>query len=411
MPAAKGVRGTRWGRYGSRWMTGSVPRDGTATETSALEVPLTDDGLDETSPPETQAPESSSRVDDQVVATPTREGHPPGSLASIDSLPWIVDGVTGWVEEWAADDLRYLSRQDRELAALVSNLPWVVDGITNREGGMLRNVRVMVPGHLALVREVLAFEWFHDDLSISEDRAFRLIRFIAERNLALAWQVISEPFMQPPLRERDLYALDAFLRWATPGYEEGPARLAQLASQPWFQDGLDDNDAVLLNALANTSDEIGQPLIETHYVESAWIDLPLTGEIGISVVRHTPFPPDDDTLATLEEGVRALEDFMGAPFPVGEVSLLLVEPELWPRRTKGQLYRFSQSGYLGEPAITSAALISVTNLASGPPKGTIYHELAHFYSVGGPGWFSEGVAEFLEAYLLFRYSGEDLTSQ
>ena len=123
----------------------------------SLEVPIPDDGLDDTSPPETQAPESSSPVDDQVVATPTREGHPPGSLASIDSLPWIVDGVTEGVEEWAADDLRSLSRQDRELAALVSNLPWVVDGMTEHEGGMLRDVRVMVPGHLALVRRGARF--------------------------------------------------------------------------------------------------------------------------------------------------------------------------------------------------------------------------------------------------------------
>ena len=129
--------------------------------------------------------------------------------------------------------------------------------------------------------------------------------------------------------------------------------------------------------------------------------------MGLAVVRHTPFPSDDHTLATLEEGVRVMEDFMGAPLPVGDVILLLVEPEFWTLSARGRLIRFSYGSGNVDPVYITSIMVA-ENPESGPPKGTLYHELGHYYLQNGPRWLQEGLAEFLEAYTVARTGGEEL---
>ena len=296
---------------------------------------------------------------------------------------------------------------DRELAALLLSFPWVTDGIAMHEGSGFTSFRDMFREHPDIVAEVLGFQWLHDDLSRAERHALNHIRNLARRNLALARQTIREPFMEAPFRQRDEYALSALSRWANPQYEEGPAELARLASQPWYADGLDDQDAALLHALINLPPGYYDAVIETNYVTSRTVALPHSGDVGLVVVRHTPFPPNDRTLATLEEGVRAIEGFMGAPLPVTDVILLLVEPEFWDRASNGQLTQFSfRSGNVGS-VYTRATMVAV-NPAAGPAKRTLYHETGHYYFSGGRQWLDEGAANFLEAYTVARTGGEGL---
>ena len=329
-----------------------------------------------------------------------------GSAALMLSFPWIMDGITKW-EGLAVEKLRYIYPIDAEVAASMLTFPWVMDGITAGEASAISDIRDMMNEHPDLAKEVLGFRWVHDGISRAEDKALTSIRDLARNNLALAWQVITEPFMEPPFLQRDAYALNVLSSLSQPGYDEDSVLLAQLASQSWFNDGLDDDEAALLHAIARNSKDFRQAIIETHYVASAFVTLPLAGDFGLAVVRHTPFPPDDHTLATLEEGVRVMEDFMGAPLPVGDVILLLVEPEFWTLRTKGRLNRFSyRSGNVDPVYITSIMLAE--NPESGPPKGTLYHELGHYYLENGPKWLSEGLAEFLEAYTVARTGGEEL---
>lgn len=261
----------------------------------------------------------------------------------------------------------------------------------------------MMDGHPVLVKEVLSFGWLHDEISNAKWRALVNIRDLARKDSALALQVIREPFMQPPFLQRDQYALSALNIWSRPGYDEGSDLLAELANQSWFNDGLDEPEAALLHAIRNSGD-FRQALIKTPYVASTAITLPFTGDMGLAVVRHTPFPPDDHTLATLEEAVRVIEDFMGAPFPVGDVILLIVEPEFWKGESKGQLSRFIQHSGSAPDAYVSA-IIYAKNSGSGPLKETLYHEIAHHYLLVGHKWLDEGIAEFLEAYVIAQTGG------
>ena len=231
--------------------------------------------------------------------------------------------------------------------------------------------------------------------------------------------------MEPPFLQRDAYALETLYLWSIPesesiwsidendnvssipGNDAGSVPLAQLASRSWFEDGLDDLEAALLAALSWSTDDFGQALIETHYVASTSVVLPLSGLVGFAVVRHTRFPPDDYALATLEEGVRVMEHFMGAPLPVGDVILLLVEPEFWTLPARGRLPKFAYGSTNVDPAYVTSIMEAV-NHAPGPPKETLYHELGHYYLHNGPRWLTEGLANFLEAYFLARTGGQEL---
>ena len=359
-----------------------------------------------------------------------------GLAASVVGLPWFADGVASQSvvlqrqKRIGVEALRTISSIDRQSAALLLSFPWVAaDDISGDQISAITLIRDMLQEFPTVAKEVLGFPWVRDDMTQAEHAALGSIRGIARDDLELAWHVLKSPFMEPPLLQRDAYALEALDVFSTSGpppgivvsgsgvdlgsgvrvglYKGSSDLLAQLAGQSWFSDGLDDDDAALLHGISHTHGDFRQALIETNYVASASVALPLTGEMGLAVVRHTPFPPDDQTLKRLEEGVRIMEDFMGAPLPVGDVTLLLVEPEFWTLEARAQLVRFSQSGGPLEPAYVRA-IVGAVNPETGPPTRTLYHELGHYYLGNGPRWLQEGLANFLEAYTVARTGGEGL---
>ena len=338
-------------------------------------------------------------------STPTTTATP-GSYAAISAIPWLADGVTKW-ERLAADSLRAISAIDTGSAALVLSFPWVIDGIAAGESSAISGVRGIVDVDPELAKEVLNLWWVPDDMPTVESYALVDLRDLARRNLALARQVIKEPFMEPPFRQRDEYALRVLSHLAPdmPENSEGAVLLAELARQPWFSDGLDDLEAALLYAIVSSPSDFRQALIETHYVASAPVTLPLAGDVELVIVRHTPFPPDDDTFATMEEGVRVIEGYMGAPFPVEDVILLITEPDIWSISNGAQLVSIISGG---PEAAYITAHIRMNNSESGLSKSALYHEIAHHYYLYGPAWLSEGAAQFLEAYTIARTGGEEL---
>ena len=309
-------------------------------------------------------------------------------------MPWLVDGTTKW-ERIAVDHLRAISSIDLEVSALILGYPWVLDGIAPRESSAIVGIRGIMDEDPDLGNSVLNLWWVGDDMPTVEAYAITNLRDLARKNLALTWQTIAQPFMGPPFRYRDQYALQVLAELASDTPED-QALLAQLSSQPWFSDGLDDLDAATLYLIGATPDGVRRALVETHYVTSVPITLPLSGAVEFVIVRHTPFPPDDHTIATMEESLVVIERFMGAPFPVSDFILLIVDQNLWNvggKRVSGI------SGGSGEPGHVVAYIV-VGDSESGPARRNIYHEIAHYYHLYGPRWLVEGTANFLEAYVL-----------
>ncbi len=359
-------------------------------------------------------------------------------IASVYALPWLADGE--WTssqrseqvsKRTAADTLRTLSFTDGPTTAKLLSFPWVAsDDFSWYQSSGLTLIRDLLQESPTVAEEVLQFPWVRDDITPTEADALLSIREIAAEDLDLAWHLLKSPFMEPPLLQRDAYALEALhlasLSGPPPGivqsgpdaelgsgervgiYEGNSDLFARLAGQPWFSDGLDDDDAALLHGIHNAPDAFQLALIETNHVQTATVALPLSGETGFAVVRHTPFPPDDKTLQTLEEGARIMENFMGAPLSPGDVTLLLVEPEFWTvPGARADRPAFVQLGDPQEhPYVT--AIIRAVNRRSGPPIRTLYHELGHYYLHNGPRWLVEGSANFLEAYVVAQIGGQRL---
>ena len=221
-----------------------------------------------------------------------------------------------------------------------------------------------------------------------------LIR-IAEYDPLLARLVLRQPFMEHPFQHRDALALMGLAEMTI----VSPDAAATLAAQPWFEDGVDDLEAALLKVLGfDITADFRRALIETHYISSAPVRLPLTGDVDLIVIRHTPFPHDDSTLVAMEEGVRAIEDFMDAPYPINDFILLVVDPDIWERRAVGSIVGGYEPGLYAQHILVKDRRVI---LGEERYKGVIYHELSHlhlFYAYSSPRWLSEGSAQFFAAY-------------
>ena len=285
----------------------------------------------------------------------------------------------------------------------------MADGITPDESQAIVEIGYIVEELPEFGKAVLRLWWVSDDILRVERYALSDLLWLARIDPALAWQAIGEPFMEPPFRHRDQYALGVLRTLASDGLhsDERHALLAKLSGQPWFGDGLDDLDAAVLYAISNTWGDFRQDLVDAHYVASATVTLPLSGIVDTVVVRHTPFPPNDHTFVALEEGLRAIEDFMGMPFPVNDVILILTDRSFLSAELEGQFRAFS----VGDRGVDSAymtAHIFVKDSEFGPLKSTIYHELGHYYVLSGPLWLAEGAAHLLENYTHDRLGVESI---
>ena len=87
---------------------------------------------------------------------------------------------------------------------------------------------------------------------------------------------------------------------------------------PWFVDGLSLEEHALLVVLRGDADLIAD-LMDSYFVQSSTITLPLAGEVNAYVFYHDPFPPGDEMVRRFEEVIFGVEELMGAPFPVSDV--------------------------------------------------------------------------------------------
>lgn len=223
--------------------------------------------------------------------------------------------------------------------------------------------------------------------------ALSSLNSIIRNNPPLAWQMFRAPFLDPPFLQRDAHVLDTLDFWSSPGDSGEPALLAQLEATPWFSDGLDDNGAALLFALSYSPADYRAVLFESNYVESRRVALSLAGEVSMAIVSDVPFPTDRDVFEILESGAQALEAYLGAPFPSEDIILHLVGSSFPGFRTPGRVITVQHLPHDAERVDRTRFFLVVAHAS----KRTIFHELAHHYHVGGPLWFYEGLAHFLEA--------------
>ena len=378
-----------------------------------------------------------------------------GYAERVASYQWVADGIT--VPE--PDDINTLAELLRLAGAAYSGLvgtlaeyPWVADGITSLEKSALRGIlRILAVAEVyaegpaiaddssyfwmtdclgdpglshggeklrellaesggddgRLVEETLSAPWLGDGIQAGEVDVLNLVRQSLEpRNspdsltLVMAEKLADYPWAEDGVTPFECSALDHFRALL---YDSE----AQLSGVPWFDDGIDDEELALMAVLRATkwrSVNQYEDLRDSYNVRSRTISLPLAGDVKLLVFRHSPFPTGDDSIELMEDIARALEEFIGLPFPRKTVVLGIIEPSLRagekPERGVGYALR-------DQLAITGREYNRGFDLA-------VFHEMSHIYwggHTGAPAWYTEGAAGFLPDYAREQLDRQRISSR
>ena len=331
---------------------------------------------------------------------------------TVAKLPWFVNGVDSTDLQISRSLLR-LTLHDVDVARMASSLAWLADEVTQDEHIALQSLANLMVIDFQLAEAIASLAWFRDDITIYESQALNAMQVISLEHLELVKQLPSSTRFADDITVFESLALDALgeithlrpdlaLHWGR-GALHGKGDLglhvlnsifrfrqiqlpawSRLERQPWFADGLDDEEIALVTVLgvaAERKPQLYQDLLQTHFTLASSVSLPLAGDVRFWVFQSTPFPSRDDVLQTIEDTVRIAEGFMEVPFPTKDIILFTGEGEngLTP----------GHSGYFMRlPRLDTGRVWAVP------------HETAHYYfgySIPGPDWLVEGGAGFIEA--------------
>ena len=293
--------------------------------------------------------ESIESTDDDVTRILVRAHlEEPGGLPEFLADPrlnsWITDASAGVVL------LIGLEQEAPEAGASMWAQPWIVDGITKDEVQFIGKLVLLAYWDLPFA--LAAAEYF--DVQKGD------LAYLVIESLSSLWP-----------------------------YQDAADRLK---AQPWFADGLDDDEAALVVTLYGviyTSPELYNNLLDAPYTQHKTVSVPLAGDVNIWVIGNTLPPSDEDLLTIIEDTVRITEEFLGVAFPTTDVILLVVEEYT------------VDAGHYG------------THMVLYRSYGEVYsvpHETAHYYLHYNIGqfWLREGGAQFAEAYVNDQTGVRDL---
>ena len=333
------------------------------------------------------------------------------------ALPWYSDGLTTQEERGLFHNLRLIADRDAGLARLLASYQWLADEVLYDEWGTLHALNELAAIDLELARTLAGYTWFAVAVSGHEWRILNDLIDIASRDLEFAKTLSDLPWFPDDLTDEEGWILSVISRVASEDIElakavvgfsgsrddayllltliriadRGEDKFAQLIAQPWFTDGVDDEEAALLIAMQGAAADARNlfvSLARNHHTQSKTVTLPLSGEVRFWAFQAIPFPRNKDVVGMMEEAVRASEILFGTPFPMKDVVLVL-QPVGGATRNYGGQFR-------GDHMRLVMYDFSDVN------RRTIYHEIGHYHLRGGvgPGWFIEGGAEFLVSYVM-----------
>ena len=327
---------------------------------------------------------------------------------------WLAAGVT-WEQITLVQQLQDLVRDDpgaareislgrlvpylmgplSESAKEAADYAWLADGANATEllavfG--LASIAQQAPG---LAGRVLRYSWLADGLSQRESGGIFSLSIVARHDPKLAEQLVGFGLLDDSLRDRGLHAIGSLSAFIATADDTGG--LALVIEQPWFTDGLNDEETAFLAAILryNRSDPRYRDFLETHYTRSATISLPLAGDVDVWVFWHLPFPSSDDTIGLIEDAARAFEDLMGVPFPTRDVILMQVDPDS-----------------ILVPGVHAGNMMIMQRIpGEGTDSGVLYHETAHYFHTSIHDWFNEGFANLVVTYTMARLGLRDFAER
>lgn len=310
----------------------------------------------------------------------------------IASFSWYADDSLDTWHESVGSTVESISRiaaSDIDLARKITGLSWFADRITHEEWVAVLYLSRLAASDMELTRKVAGLSWFVDDVTDSESAAIRHLANLADSDIEFARRIGEQSWFAD--REGLDSSVLVSLAWLA---SLGREILTQLTDQPWFTDGLDEEEAALvvtLGWLASRSPALYAALTRTHSTRHGVVSLPLAGDVNIWVFQHTPFPQDEDLVRVITDTARISERFLGVPFPATDIILLVVDE-------KEGRHGFHAGTYMvlarGSGGVRSAR-----------------HETAHYYFSRGPQWLREGGSEFIDTYVKDRTGIQSISNR
>lgn len=288
------------------------------------------------------------------------------------------------VERSDLDIMQYLGRvPGPERSVLISHVVQA-GGLEDVDSPVAISLDVLEGQYPAIAADLRALPWVQDGVDASEEETVALLATMARRFHSL----IGMPFL------RSWDSLDAaalrglFTVWRVLGED----RFRQVIQHPWLSDGITDEHTNILAALSrlNSHPELIDVLLDPEQtsVEERAIELPLAGEVRLSVIRPgVRGLVVSGTMGLLEQAVRSQEEFMGVAFPQSHAIVLVAD-----------LHDFGGTG-------SYDAIIVTVNPES---REIIAHEAAHTYWSRSRSWINEGGASLLDVISLRAYNGTPL---
>ena len=206
--------------------------------------------------------------------------------------------------------------------ALSELLPWFLNPPKDGHAYIVQPILELWLKDPQLGSELARAAWLADGIGRLEPGAVYGLQYLYDLVPALARRMLAYS-KEEPVQSRNLLLLNTLgeMSW------QDPESLQRLIRQDWFVDGLSREERALIIALNRTKGvpALYRGLLAFHAVQSAAISLPLSGEVTLWVFHHAPFPPGEDLLAQVERSVRGAERLIGAPFPLTDVIVLLVD--------------------------------------------------------------------------------------
>ena len=162
----------------------------------------------------------------------------------VAGTPWLADDVTE--DEWlAVRTLTLLAVQDAAVGKFIADFDWLNDGITEDERWALDALQDITIEHPSLAKTLLSLPWLGGQLTKQEGLTVRDFKELVRRDSHIAQQVADMRLLDGPVH----WTLRTVIWTLWKLYDLDPGSLSSLSSHPWFDDGLDDEEAKLVDDL------------------------------------------------------------------------------------------------------------------------------------------------------------------
>ncbi len=269
---------------------------------------------------------------------------------------------------------------------IVGGKEFYISLVVDSAGGVLPAALI---NNDSLYKKISGLQWYSDGVSEDEASVLYALGNISQIDDALFAKMLDLPWVTDGITRDERQGLDS-----TEGAMQrignvdsiGPVLLGELIGKEWFRDGLNDEEIALVIVLRSFvgQESVFRDLISDNSILSETVSLPLAGETKLFVVSRSSITDGDRVLWAASIGLKAMEGFMGEPWPKQRV-IFALEPE-WNSSSFG-------------------ANVGDHILLKHTGGFLILHELAHDYLTSISSWIDEGGAHFLATYTAGVHEG------